>query len=1039
MKKKIIVLVVVISLVLAVGFVPRTVSASAPPTSAKLSQGFTSYELENPNTIKVIVELWDTPVVPYQIANQGQPFLLSSISGRDALSYAEQLMLTQQDVFNEVKKICSDAELIYSYQYTYNGFALMLKGEDVEKLVQIKGIKKIFPVAAYYVERSVATSLIGANDMWEMTDEKGNPVDGTGMLIGIIDTGIDYNHPDLGGGFGPGYKVAGGYDFGDDDTDPMDVQGHGTHVAGIAAGDGEIKGVAPKANLMGYKIVPGGNNSASTEAIIAAVEQAVKDKCNAVNLSFGSGKLGTADPEDPENKAFDNAADSGVLAAISAGNQGARSKSTPYPLGSPAGARKVIAVAASDDAHHPSIFVAAPLTYEKTIMGDYADVSPKFPTVEEYEVVACGFGSKADVYGLDLTGKIALISRGPIGPNALYFRDKVLNAKAAGAAGVILYNNLPGIVSPALVVNPEDADKEFLPTIFITEVDGLYLKSLINKGLKIKFGETDSLGTAADFTSMGPTSDFYFKPEVSAPGVAINSSIPGGKYASWQGTSMAAPFVTGAICLVKQMHPSWNSEQIKSALMNTATLLTNPETGRTITWTLQGAGRINIPAAATTTAIVQPYDLLAKVVNIKPVTFTVQNLSESAETFSISSELTSVLTEGLTVSASKESLTVAAGKTATFSVTFTADQTKLSNGPHEGVIYVESENTKLHVPFVLWNGDVEIPEILTNVSTSTDTITPNVSTMDFNFTLGTGSLIPPPEPKDRATNANIIDEMQVRIFDMDGNLLGLIYNKALLLVGDYTFTWDGRDISGSYFLDEGTYKWEVAAVESNNDVQNPDIDDAAVFDGEFKVVNAPETMATIAVEKDSIVQGDTVATNVNITVSDKLSSVSTVVTFDATKLSIDPDSITEGEFFSGSGETVFDYRLDNFTGELFITISMKEGTAKAGKGTLLSFNMLGKGVGTSKIGFKEALLSGAEGEILSLFIPTVLTVTEAPNPWDLNRDNTVDNKDVELFKKSFGNGTGDPDYNPQADFNGDSVVNGKDLIILAVHFGEIYP
>jgi len=118
---------------------------------------------------------------------------------------------------------------------------------------------------------------------------------------------------------------------------------------------------------------------------------------------------------------------------------------------------------------------------------------------------------------------------------------------------------------------------------------------------------------------------------------------------------------------------------------------------------------------------------------------------------------------------------------------------------------------------------------------------------------------------------------------------------------------------------------------------------------------------------------------------------------------------------------------------------MKNGTSKAGKGTLLSFSMIGKGVGDTRLGFKEASLSNAQGQVLALFTPALLSVTKAPNPWDLNRDKTVDNADVELFAKSFGKGTGESGYNPQADFNEDSVVDGKDLIILAEHFGEVYP
>ncbi len=1033
MKKKILVLLLTIAMV-SMLFVAKPVSATAHSETAKISNEFTMNQLTTDDYISVIVELWKDPVIPFQIRSEGKPFLQSMLGAYGDMSYAEKLMLSQQKVFGEIKKLCPDAKKGYAYQYVYNGFTLRLRGNEVRKIAEIKGVKKVFPVRYLKISGDFGDKVIGAPDLWKLKDSSGNPIDGKGMLIGIIDTGIDYKHPDLGGGFGPGYKVLGGYDFGDNDPDPMDQQGHGTHVAGIAAANGKIKGVAPEANLMAYKIVPGGQNSASTEAIIAAIEQAVKDKCNAVNLSFGSGSLGTADPDDPENKAFDNAADAGVLSAIAAGNQGARSKSTPYPLGSPAGAPKAIAVAAADDAAHPSIEVVAPRGFEKEIIGDYADVSPPFPADKEFNVVPCGYGSKTDFYGLDLKGKIALVSRGPIGENALYFRDKVLNAEAAGAAGIIIYNNIPGIVSPTLVVNPEDANKKFIPTIFITEVDGRYLKKLLHRGLKIKFSVTKPLDTIADFSSMGPTSDFFFKPEISAPGVAIYSTIPGEKYASWQGTSMATPFVTGSICLMKQMHPGWTSDEIKAALMNTAYILKNPDSGRVISWTLQGSGRVYLPDAINTNSVVTPYDLLAKVEDFKPVKFTIKNLGDQSETFSVSVETTSVNNDGITLP-KDTTVTVPAGGSGTYMLNLTFDKDKLSKGPHEGVIYFRSEKETLHVPFIVWNGDVEIPKTLSDVSTSTDTITPGKTTMSFNFTLGTGSIIPPPEPKDRATNSNIIDEMQIRVLDEDGNLLGLIYDKALLLVGSYTFVWDGKDVTGNYFLNDGTYTYQVAAVESNGSETNPKIDDAAVAMGTFKVVNAPKNQISALPPSDAVTQGNKFDVSINGNISSSLKELKFIVTFDPSAFTVEPDSVKLGDFFKNSSVKP-DFKVDNVIGEINVDI---QGNLPAGSGVLLTFEATAKNTGRAKIGFREGALTDTKGDsVLSLFIPGFVEIKEAPNPWDLNRDNKVDAQDVEIFEKSFGTEVGDPNFNPQADFNKDGIIDGQDLIILARHIGETY-
>ena len=1029
MNRKIIVVMVAVLMVMSL-IVVSPLQANAK--NGKISTEFMNVQLTSQNEVSVIVELFKDPVIPFQIKEEGKPFLQSMLSQRTDMNYAEKLSIEQQKVFERIKKVCPDAKMEYSYQYVYNGFGLKVRGSEIEKVASIPGVKRVFPARFVTVQGDFGDKVVGAPQVWQMKDAKGNPIDGTGELIGIIDTGIDYKDPDLGGGFGPGYKVVGGYDFGDNDPDPMDLEGHGTHVAGIAAANGKIKGVAPNAKLMAYKIVPGGQSSASTEAIIAAIEQAVKDKCNAVNLSFGSGSLGTADPDDPENKAFDNAADAGVLSAVAAGNQGARSKSTPYPLGSPSGAPKVISVAAADDAAHPAIDVVEPKGFEKEIMGDYADVSPKFPG-GEFEVVNCGYGSKADFYGKDLTGKIALVSRGPIGENALFFRDKVLNAEAVHAAGVIIYNNIPGIVSPTLVVTPEDANKKFIPTIFITEVDGRYLKKLLNRGLKVRFTETKPLDTIASFSSMGPTSDFFFKPEISAPGVAIYSTIPNGKYASWSGTSMATPFVTGSIALMKQAHPSWTSAQIKAALMETSKVLVNPDSGNVISWTLQGSGRLFIPDAIKTQAVVMPYDILVHAKDVKPVKFTIHNFSDKAQSFTVSTEFTSQNDAGL--EPVNGTLNVPANSDGTFTYAFKVDSTKLSDGPHEGIIYFTSDSETLHIPFIIWKGDVSIPKTLSDVSASTDTLIPGKTKMDFNFTLGTGSLIPPTDINGRPTNSNIIDEMQISILDEKGNKLGVIYDKALLLVGSYTFTWDGKDISGNYFLDNGTYKWQIAAIESNGSETNPKIDYAAVQSGTFTVKNAPENSIT-ALPPASFTQGSTADGSVNADISTELSEMKFVLTFDSANLTVVPDSVKLGSFFKDPSAVKADMKVDNVVGEIQVDI---KGDIKPAKGTLLIFTVKGRIPGTVKFGFRDAsLLDKSGNSVLSLFVPGFCTLKEAPNPWDLNRDNKVDNADVQIFEKSFGSQIGDPNFNPQADFNKDGVIDGKDLIILAMHLGETY-
>jgi len=1038
-QKKLLALVLAVLMVFSfLRFVPVNVFASEAP---KLSKSFTNEQLTTHDYVNVIVELKDDPVITYQIKAKGEATLLSFGRNLSVNDYEKLISQKQIELFRQIKEISPDAKLGYRYQYTYNGFALSVRGVDIEKISKLDLIRKIYPSRTYTIADDVSNSVIGANTVWEqIKDAKGNPVDGTGMVIAIIDTGVDYTHPDLGGGFGPNYKVIGGYDFGDKDPDPMDSNGHGTHVAGIAAADGKIKGVAPKAKILAYKIVAGGSNNASTENIIAGIERAVKDGANVANLSFGSGSLGTSDPEDPENKAFDTAADAGVLSSVAAGNQGARCQTKPYPLGAPSGARKVISVAASDDGVHPAINIVSPTVPEerKVILGNYADLSPAFPTDKEFEVVPCGYGRPSDFEGVDVKGKIALISRGPMGPNAIYFRDKDLNAKAAGAAGVIIYNNMPGLVSPTFNVSPGDEKKEYIPAIFVTQSDGLFIKDLINKGLKIKFNDVSELGSIASFSSMGPAADFYFKPELAAPGVAIYSSIPGGSYASWNGTSMAAPHVAGAIALFKQVHSDFSSEDVKAALMNTAVVLKNYQNNEVITWLLQGSGRINIASAINTPAVIKPYDILMKVDSLAPVTLTIKNVSNADQTFSVTSEFTLGSPDGLTVNLTPSTIKIAKGQSASVNVTFTADETKLSKGPHEGLIWFDNGQTKLHVPFIIWNGDVEVPEKLYDVSASSNVLEIGKNTIDFTFAFGSGSVIPATEPNERPESSNIIDQVEIRVKDLNGNVLGTVYNSSLLFLGHYKFSWDGKDIYGNYFLKDGEYKWQIAVVESNNDQQNPVIEDTATVEGDFEVKNSPSNAFSLVLDKQVISQEETANALLKVSSNDAVSSINTVIYFNANLTKA--ENVALGSSIKQDDIDSYSLKADNLTGEIFVNIKFKQGRELKGAADLVAFTLRGKVPGATQVGFKESKLSDANGNaIVSLFLPAQLTVNKAENPWDINRDKKVDDTDLTLFKQSFGSEPKDSTYLPLADFNMDGIIDGKDLVILLSHFGETYP
>ncbi|MDP3697100.1 MAG: S8 family serine peptidase, partial [Candidatus Taylorbacteria bacterium] len=194
---------------------------------------------------------------------------------------------------------------------------------------------------------SDSVPLINADDVWQLKDDLGNLLTGLGTTVAIIDTGVDYTHPDLGGCLGASCKVIGGYDFVNLDSDPKDDMGHGTHVAAIAAGEGTLNGVAPGAKILAYKVLDK-NGLGSWSSVIAGIDRALdpnqdgdlSDAADVMNLSLGGG----GNPDDPVSLAVDNAVRAGSVVVVAAGNSGPREGT----IGSPGTAREAVTVGATD-------------------------------------------------------------------------------------------------------------------------------------------------------------------------------------------------------------------------------------------------------------------------------------------------------------------------------------------------------------------------------------------------------------------------------------------------------------------------------------------------------------------------------------------------------------------------------------------------------------------------------------------------------------------------------------------------------------------
>lgn len=487
-----------------------------------------------------------------------------------------------QDIQQLIKPY-KDIQLRHVFQEAIDGFSVEGNPESIEKLAEAsKQIISVSPVNQYKVQAEEGVKIIGGEEVRGLFDKSNRRLTGKGITVGVIDTGVDYTHPDL------RRNYAGGRDLVDNDTDPMETKTlgratvHGTHVAGIIAANGKIKGVAPEAKILAYRALgPGGGGT--TENVLAAIEQAIKDKVDIMNLSLGNDING---PDLPISLALNRAVDRGIVAIAASGNSGP----DIWTVGSPGTASKAISVGASTPTLEVPYLLIEGMR-EKIRIQPLAG-SASWNLDRSLSIVDGGLGTKADLK--DVMGKIVILKRGK-----LTFTEKAKNAREAGAKAVIIYNNLSGSFMGNLEA-PMD-----IPVGSITKKEGERLKSRADRLANIQV--THEVDLLADFSSRGPVTDTWeVKPDIVAPGVDINSTIPGG-YLSLQGTSMAAPHAAGACALIKQAHPDWTPEQIKAALMNTAKpLVKNGKPYRTYE---QGAGRIQVTEAVKATSLVSPSSL----------------------------------------------------------------------------------------------------------------------------------------------------------------------------------------------------------------------------------------------------------------------------------------------------------------------------------------------------------------------------------------------------------------------------------------------
>ncbi|MBI4927089.1 MAG: S8 family serine peptidase [Anaerolineae bacterium] len=591
--------------------------------------------LDKGGPANIVVELLAKPTTVVFDEVKKDPALSSLTPSRAAINQLNVVKNQQESLLASMKQANIEATELYRTQRVYNGIAMRVDAAKIKDIASLPGVKAVHRLLTKELDNNYSVPLISAPQAWQTYGNTGQNI-----KVGIIDSGIDYLHTDfggpgtgyetldftineLGGGF-PSVKVVGGWDFVGDaydanittgpgstpipDPDPMDCNGHGSHVAGTTAGygtnlDGTTytgvydtttpfasldigPGVAPKADLYALRVF---GCDGSTNVTDAAIEWAVdpnadgdfSDHLDVINMSLGS-SYGSI--YDTSAVASDNAALAGVVVVASAGNNA----DTHYITGSPGAATRVLSVASSVDAGSINTVDQFSITAPAAIAGLKGSVEGSGNSVTLYDtgdITADVAYSNTNANGCAafpagyFTGKIAYIDRGTCN-----FSAKVTNAQNAGALAVIVgnsvstapfvmalipSNNIPAIMTYQAIGTDIKTQLDAAQTVTATLYDTEYRLALrLDDG-----GNPAIVDTVSTFSSRGPRRvDSFLKPDISAPGDTIYSVSNGtGKYGtSLSGTSMAAPHMTGVMALMVEEHPDWSVEELKALVMNTA-------------------------------------------------------------------------------------------------------------------------------------------------------------------------------------------------------------------------------------------------------------------------------------------------------------------------------------------------------------------------------------------------------------------------------------------------------------------------------------
>ena len=773
--------------------------------------------------VKVIVQLDADSLLDVRNRTNASMSMLDFQQTDAAKAQLKDIANLQLSVMNAMESKGIPSSFTFSYTSVVSGFAAQVPYGKIQDIKNINGVEDVVLCQTYYTDSMGSATLGQALTAAEVAAYSNNTqYQGEGMLIGILDTGLDVNHEAFANA--PAvqklqksslskllYQISQGedgktnvtaysyaalwyaqkhsssslvllteddlyksgkvpfaFDYADADADVIPSadavekygNDHGTHVAGITAGktvdaDGSVTfaGQSPEAQLAIFKVFSDSTNGASTDTILAALNDALLLDVDVINMSLGSnGGFGREAEGDLTTKYYDLVKSAGILLNCSAGNSysssqgGAKGDFTSVSdpdtgiISSSSSYDAALSVA-SVNANETAAFVTAQgrVPYQDVSGHDFTALLLGNDSSKTYEyVMVPNTGDTADYQGLDVTGKIAVVMRG-----GLSFEQKQLNAASAGAAGCIIYNNRDGYLLNMSVDNYK------IPTVCISLANGQMMEAAQEKTLTVSKTEKGSVAMS-DFSSWGPLPSLSLKPEITAPGGSIYSSLPFAQYGYMSGTSMASPYLAGvaaaALQYVNTLMPGASDTDkqllVNRLLMSTADILYD-ENGVAYSPRKQGSGMVNLAEAVTTPAYlyVRGQDKTkielgddADQLGVYKLSFVVKNLTGSALSYDVNTtvQTESTTTDGLYIAQkgyvlsadtsaikvsggalSGSTVTVPANGEATVTVTVRlsdADRAYLAKFPNG--IYVEgfveltnNDDPALSVPFLGFYGD----------------------------------------------------------------------------------------------------------------------------------------------------------------------------------------------------------------------------------------------------------------------------------------------------------------------------------------------